>query len=114
MKASDSDEEVAGESTRRRVDQSQGTERGRLLLALPGTVIGGCNIGSLRAVSGWNCGSGDSVVWSGALIPDNTWILCRSSLENDSSTKFESHSSSANSSHCDHRKRIFKFRQKRL
>lgn len=98
--------------TRRRDAQLPGAARDRLLRALAGTAISGLNMGLfgleirillllslLRSGSGWNWWVSDDS--SGrAFIPDISWSFCRSSQENDSSAKFDIHSSSANSSNC--------------
>lgn len=101
MSDSDSDDIVVvvdGESTRRREVQLHGAVRERLLRALPGTVISGLKMWLFRLFSSWNW-------WFSVLPPLRTFIpeincsFCKSSLENDSSTKLDSHSSSAMSSY---------------
>ena len=90
------EEEVGseGERRRRREDQSQGAARERLLRALPGTDT------SVMKIGAWARGVCDDEVLRAAFGAEMSWRLFRSSLENESSTKFESHSSSAKSSYC--------------
>lgn len=110
---SGSDDEVVGERTRRREAQLHGAARERLLRALAGTETSGWKIGLLLLgaaalllllvltplqSAGWKFLVSDDS--SGrAFMPDISWSFCKSSLEKDSSTKFDSHSSSAKSSY---------------
>ena len=111
---SSSEDEVVGLRTRRREAQLHDAARDRLLLALAGTDISGWKIGLLLLSplsmtlliwlgrTGWKPRVSDDS--SGRVfIPDISWSFCRSSLENDSSTKFDSHSSSTKSSYCSKR-----------
>lgn len=86
---------VVGDRTRRREVQLHGGPRVRLLRAFAGTDTCGLNTpgpaGSSRVC--------DAASFC-AFIPDISCSFCRSSLENDSSANFESHSSSARSSYC--------------
>jgi len=103
-----SEDDVVGDRTRRRDAQLHGGPRDLLLRALAGTDTSELNIGLFLVGSEWNpflVGSEWNPrafdTWSFlAFMPDISCIFCRSSLENDSSTKFESHSSSAISSYC--------------
>lgn len=112
---SGSDVDSGGLSTRSREAQLHGAARDLLLRAFAGTAISGLNTGLLglafvlllvlvlpwliRFVPGWNWRVSDE--WSDrAFIPDISCSFCRSSHENDSSTIFDSHSSSAKSSYC--------------
>lgn len=90
-----------GERRRRREDQSQGAARERLLRAFPGTDTSDGKIG----------GGGELVVMTEEEVVSAVTALAaavvlvagmkrRSSVEKDSSTKLESHSSSAKSSYC--------------
>lgn len=92
---------VLGDTTSKREAQFPGAIRDRLLRALAGTGISGLNIvleaADARFGSGMNWWISESVP---LLIPCIICILCISLLENDSSTKFDSHSSSAKSSYC--------------
>ncbi|ONK69750.1 uncharacterized protein A4U43_C05F26330 [Asparagus officinalis] len=101
------------ERTRRREDQLLGAARERLLRALPGTMEasgrkedGFCAV-RLPAEDGIEMERVSDedefepeTKFEPALTPEMSWSFRRSSLENDSSTKLESHSSSANSSYC--------------
>lgn len=109
-----------GETTRSLDVQLHGAARERLLRALAGTAVSGRNIigwwswvtavapppsrwwfGSDRwnsSSSWWVSGDG-SLLFGDVLIPDIKCNFCKSSLENESSTKFDSHSNSANSSY---------------
>jgi hypothetical protein len=84
---------VVGERTRRREVQLHGGPRDRLLQALAGTDTWGCNIELDSSLV-------FDVVSFGAFTPDINCSFCRSSIENDSSANFDSHSSSARSSYC--------------
>lgn len=97
-----------GETTRCLDVQLLVADRERLLRALAGTAFFGRNIFGWR--SRWWFGSdrwNSSSSWwvSGALsfgdvlIPDIKCNFCKSSVENESSTKFDSHSNSAKSSY---------------
>ena len=97
------DEGDCWERTRRRDVQLHGAARDRLLRALAGTDISGRNIGLLLLfrIDGSCCGVVSDVSSTvRAFMPDIICSFCKSSLENDSSTKFDSHSSSAKSSYC--------------
>lgn len=89
-----------GATRRRREDQSQGAARERLLLALPGTEtsvekIGGeCVVVTEEEVS---VAALLAAAAEGAVVFEG--MKWRSSVEKDSSTKFDSHSSSAKSSY---------------
>lgn len=96
-----SSDEVAGEERRRRrEDQSQGAARERLLRALPGTETSEGNMGGAWARGGtWDID--EVAMWGGLFVGEIKWRwFWNSSLEKESSTKFESHSSSAKSSYC--------------
>lgn len=83
---------------RRRVVQSPGAARDRLLRALPGRGVSWWNSGGFCCVSEEEDVSG---VWGFAVVVERNWRAWRSlSAENESSTKFDSHSSSAKSSYC--------------
>lgn len=92
--------------TKRRDVQLHGAAaRERLLRALAGTAAA---ISGLKVVAGldsgwkwwvWDWDWDDSSSFP-AFIPEISCSFCKSSLENDSSTKFDSHSSSATSSYC--------------
>lgn len=105
-----SDDEFAGDRRRRREDQSQGAARERLLRAFPGTDTSEEKIWdemllfpTVVLVVAEDDVSVIAVAAAGAVFElvagDIIWRFCSSSLENDSSTKFESHSSSAKSSY---------------
>lgn len=109
-KTSSSEEEVVGERGRRReLFQLVGTAaRERLLRALAGTeTMSGLKISAaatlVRVAATATAGEGCRI-WKVSsdltLTPEISSSFCMSSLENDSSTKFESHSSSAKSSYC--------------
>lgn len=94
------------ETRRRREDQSHGAARERLLRALPGTEtsVGNTDGGGEWVVMAEEEVSAETAVAAGAvLVVGMKW---RSSVENDSSTKFDNHSSSAKSSYCKKEKTI--------
>lgn len=83
---------------RRRVDQSPGAARERLLRAFPGRGVSEWKSGAFWFVSEDEDVSG---VWGLVVVMDRNWRACKSfSAEKESSTKFDSHSSSAKSSCC--------------
>lgn len=86
------------------MDQSQGAARGRLDRALPGSGVSGRKTGLLAfGLTGSSRVDDEEDSGVSDLDPDknsrslfcNVW-----SIENESSTKFESHSNSAKSSYC--------------
>lgn len=89
---------ASGERTERRDFQLHGAARERLLRAFPGTDSSGWNFGLFRL----SCSGSNPWVWDSssgwAFTPDIICSFRNSSLENDSSTKLDSHSSSARSS----------------
>ncbi len=88
---------------RSRVDQSHGAARDRLLRALPGRGVSGWKNGAFREGSNVSDEEEDSEAWVFVMVvgPDKKWRAWRSCwAENESSTKFDSHSNSANSSYC--------------
>lgn len=89
-----------GETRRRREDQSHGGARERLLRALPGTETSDGKTGGgveWVVMAEEEVSAAAVLAAAAALVAGMKW---RSSVEKDSSTKFDSHSSSAKSSYC--------------
>lgn len=100
-------DEIERERRSSREDQSQGAARERLLRALPGTDMSEGKMGDGFVMLAAAAEEEVSVVAGKAVVEravpfwvgEMRWRFCRSSVENDSSTKFDSHSRSDKSSY---------------